>query len=53
MTLQLILNTGNYIFMITALLHKKYYGEQNYVKLKVLEHKAKLTKTTMDCKIYR
>ena len=25
--------------------HYKYYGEQNYVKLKVLEHKAKLTKT--------
>ena len=25
--------------------HKKYYGEQNYVKLKILEHKAKLTKT--------
>ena len=25
--------------------HKKYYGEQNYVKWKILEHKAKLTKT--------
>ena len=25
--------------------HKKYYGEQNYVKWKILEHKAKLSKT--------
>ena len=25
--------------------HKKYYGEQNYVKWKILEHRAKLTKT--------
>ena len=25
--------------------HKKYYGEQNYVKWKILEHKAKLTTT--------
>ena len=26
-------------------MHKKYYGEQNYVKWKILEHRAKLTKT--------
>ena len=29
----------------TGEVHKKYYGEQNYVKWKILEHKAKLTKT--------
>ncbi len=32
-------------FYDNGTVHKKYYGEQNYVKLKVLEHKAKLTKT--------
>ena len=28
-----------------GIVHKKYYGEQNYVKWKILEHKAKLTTT--------
>ena len=32
-------------FYDNGTVHYKYYGEQNYVKLKVLEHKAKLTKT--------
>ena len=32
-------------FYNNGTVHKKYYGEQNYVKLKVLEHKAKLTTT--------
>ena len=31
-------------FYDNGTVHYKYYGEQNYVKLKVLEHKAKLTK---------
>ncbi len=29
----------------TGEVHKKYYGEQNYVKWKTIEHKAKLTTT--------
>ncbi len=32
-------------FYNEGIVHKKWYGEQNYVKLKILEHKAKLTKT--------
>ena len=32
-------------FYDNGTVHYKYYGEQNYVKLKVLEHKARLTKT--------
>lgn len=32
-------------FYENGTVHKKYYGEQNYVKWKILEHKAKLTKT--------
>ena len=32
-------------FYNNGTVHKKYYGEQNYVKWKILEHKAKLTKT--------
>tara|TARA_B100000927_G_scaffold235505_1_gene196028 strand:+ start:326 stop:1045 length:720 start_codon:yes stop_codon:yes gene_type:complete len=32
-------------FYDNGTVHHKYYGEQNYVKLKVLEHRAKLTKT--------
>ena len=32
-------------FYDNGTVHYKYYGEQNYVKLKVLEHKEKLTKT--------
>ena len=32
-------------FYDNGTVHYKYYGEQKYVKLKVLEHKAKLTKT--------
>jgi len=32
-------------FYNNGTVHKKYYGEQNYVKWKILEHRAKLTKT--------
>jgi hypothetical protein len=34
-------------FYENGTVHKKYYGEQNYVKWKILEHKAKLTKTPL------
>ena len=34
-------------FYENGTVHKKYYGEQNYVKWKILEHNAKLTKTPL------